>query len=72
MTHHVELEIEDENGWMLVQGEVIDDPGDYHTPGYQEAKIHSVTDEDGADIELSSHDVERIESRMLEYCGIYL
>ena len=72
MTHHVELEHEDENGAVLILGQVVEDPGDYWTPGYVEAVIDSITGEDGGDVEPCEHTLDAIKAKMLESCGIYL
>ena len=71
MNHRIEMTVEDHFGAVLVCGEVMEDPGDRWTPPDIEARIESITDEDGGDVDLPSDEIELIRQKMLAYCGIY-
>ena len=56
---------------VLVEGDVIEDHGDYWTPGVTEANVKAAWIEDDP-VDLEFDQIQRAERLLLEEVGIYL
>jgi hypothetical protein len=72
MIYPVEIELDDDMGrFFTVCGSVLDDPGDYWTPGDQDAVIEHAYDAEGREVTLEPETAERARERMFSEVGIY-